>query len=293
VADPRLLVAGLLLVDSLHFIFARLLLPLMPPAAGAMYMMVLGTAEIALLMRGRIDWRAFWRHRGLFIALGLLVGVNTNMGFAAMRYIDPGTASVLSLTSIPLGVALGVAWLGERLSATELLGASIAFLGVLAISLQPGEYLRWGSAMIVAAAFLYAAHSAVAKRHGGDVPFGEFLFFRAAAVAGVLVMLVLAQGELMWPPALAWGWLLVAATVNVVISRGLFYLALRQLEMSFLTIILTLTPVVTWLWSILLFGGRPGRIELLGGAATLIGVLIVTSSRAGLLGLRRVPRGAR
>src|SRR5262245_8149834 len=260
----------------------------MPPAAGAMYMVVLGTAEIALLMRGRIDWRALWRHRGFFLALGLLVGINTNMGFAAVRYIDPSTASVLSLTSIPFGVALGVAWLGERLSAMEVLGAACAFAGVLAIGIQPGDYLRWGSAMVVAAAALYAAHSAVTKRYGGEIPFGQFMFFRSAAVAAVLVALVVVQSELMWPPALAWGWLLVAATVNVVISRALFYLALRRLEMSFLTIILTLTPVVPWLWSIAIFGGRPGRLELLGGAATLIGVLIVTSSRAGLLGRRRV-----
>src|SRR4029453_10927875 len=38
--QPRSLIVGLLLVDSLYYIFARLLLPLLPPAAGAMYMMV-------------------------------------------------------------------------------------------------------------------------------------------------------------------------------------------------------------------------------------------------------------
>ncbi len=53
--DPRLLVAGLLLVDSTYFVFARLLLPHLPPATGAMYMLAVGAIEIALLMRGRID----------------------------------------------------------------------------------------------------------------------------------------------------------------------------------------------------------------------------------------------
>src|SRR5262249_50214077 len=155
--------------------------------------------QIGLIMRGRIDGRALWRHRGFFLALGLLVGINTNMGFAAVRYIDPGTASVLSLMSIPFGIALGVAWLGERPGAMEVLGAACAFAGVLAISAQAGDYLRWGSAMIVAATFLYAAHSALAKRYGGEIPFGQFMFFRAASVAAVLVALVLVQGELVWP----------------------------------------------------------------------------------------------
>ena len=80
--------------------------------------------------------------------------------------------------------------------------------------------------------------------------------------------------------------------MNVVIGRGLYYLALRRLDMSLLTIILTLPPVVTWLWSIVLFGGRPTAQEICGGAATLAGVVIVTSSRAGHLAARRsaVPR---
>jgi drug/metabolite transporter (DMT)-like permease len=53
--------------------------------------------------------------------------------------------------------------------------------------------------------------------------------------------------------------------------------------MSFLTILLTLTPVVTWLWSMAVFGGRPSATEMAGGVATLAGVLLVTASRAGLL----------
>ena len=270
-----------MLVDSLYYIFARLLLPLLPPAAGAMYMMVVGAVQIAVLMRGRLDWSVLWRHRWLFLTIGLLVGVNTNMGFVAVQYVDPGTASLLSRTSILFGVGLGVAWLGERLGRLETIGAVIAVAGVLAISFQPGDYLRWGALLVIASTALYALHSAVVKRFAGEIAFGEFMFFRVASVAAALVVLALAQSAVVWPTPVAWGWLVLAAAVNVVLSRGVYYLALRRLDMSFLTIVLTLTPVVTWVWSIAVFGGRPTAVEVAGGAATLAGVLLVTVSRAG------------
>jgi drug/metabolite transporter (DMT)-like permease len=280
VSDARLLIAALVLVDSVYYIFARLLFPLLPPGASAMYMMVLGAAQIAGVMRARIDLGILRRHLWFFLAIGALVGANTYMGFAAVQYVDPGTASLLSRTSVLFGVALGLLWLGERLTRVEVIGAALAVAGVVAVSLQPGDHFQRGSLLVIASTALYAVHSAIVKRYGGGIPFGQFMFFRVAAVAAVLVALVLAGGDFVWPTPVVWGWLLVTAFVNVVVSRGLYYLALRRLDMSVLAIVLTLTPVVTWLWSIALFGSRPSGQEIAGGVATLAGVLVVTSSRA-------------
>lgn len=279
-SDPRLLVPLLLVTDSLYYVFARLLLPHFPPVSGAFYMMAAAAVQIALLLRGRVRLAPLREHPWFFLTIGFLVGLNTNMGFVAVRYVDPGTAALLSRTSIIFGVGLGLVWLRERLSRRELAGAAVAAAGVAVISFQPGDYLRWGAAIVIGSTFLYALHSAVVKRYGGALPFGEFLFYRVSAVAAVLLLLAAAQGELVWPGPAGWAWAAVAGGVNVVVSRGLYYQALRRMDMSVLTIVLTLTPVVTWLWSTALFGGRPGLQEILGGAATLAGVLAVTTSRA-------------
>ncbi len=47
--------------------------------------------------------------------------------------------------------------------------------------------------------------------------------------------------------------------------------------MSIHTIILTLSPVVTILWSLLLFGETPSLLSLLGGGLIVLGVALVTA----------------
>jgi drug/metabolite transporter (DMT)-like permease len=283
VGDPRVLVPMLLLVESVHYIFARLLVPFAPAATAGFYMLAFATAEVGLLTAGRIRLGTFRRHAAFFVTIGWLVGLNTNLGFLGVRYIDPGTAALLTRTSVVFGVALGLVWLGERLSRLELIGAALAVLGVFVVGFQPGDYLRVGALIIVAAAFLYAVHSAVVKRYGGAIPFAEFFFFRLASTTAVLLVLATVQGDLMWPGAGAWPYLLLAATLNVVVSRAVYYLALRRLEMSRLTIFVTMSPVVTMLWSFLLFGSRPSVQDVVGGVAILAGVVIVTATRGGLL----------
>ncbi|HXH82257.1 MAG TPA: DMT family transporter [Candidatus Tectomicrobia bacterium] len=275
-----LLVALLLLVEGLYYVFARLLVGVMPPAASAFWMLALATLEVAALARGRIDLGVARRHWRFFLVIGLLVGVNTNMGFAAMRWVDPGTAALLTRTSVLFGVGLGVVWLGDRLTARELAGGALAVAGTVVVTLQPGDYFRLGAVVVVAATFLYALHSAVVKRHGGAMRFIDFFFFRLAATAAVLLVLAAAQGVLAWPDAAAWPLLVLAATVNVVMSRALYYLALRRLSMSRLTLILTASPVVTILWSSVLFGSVPSAQEAAGGAAILAGVALVSAARA-------------
>jgi drug/metabolite transporter (DMT)-like permease len=277
----------LLVVESLYWIFTRAMLTHLPPAASGFWMVGIGALEVAAFARGRLDWRVFWRHRSFFVAIGLLVGVNTNLGFVSMQYVEPGTASLLSRTSIIFGVALGVLWLGERLTRIEWGGAIVAILGAVLVSAQPGDHLRAGSLIVVVATLLYALHSAIVKRWGSAMPFLEFFFFRLAVTTTVLLGLGVAQNALAWPSRTAWVILIAAGTVNVVVSRGLYYLALRQLDMSVLTIALTASPVVTWIWAVALFGGRPTTIEIVGGIAILAGVSVVSASRGGLIGRAR------
>jgi drug/metabolite transporter (DMT)-like permease len=288
--DPRLLVPLLLVVDSLHYVLARLLVPHLPPSASGFYVMVLSALPVLAFNRGRFPFEVLRRHLVFFLSIGSLVAVSTNLGFAAMRFIDPGTASLLSRMSLVFGLGFGLVWLGERLRAWEVVGAGLALGGVMIVSFQPGDYLRLGSLLILAGTFLYALHAALVKRYGGQMAFLDFFLFRLVSTAAFLLILAVGQGELVWPSL--GGWLVVGATglIDVVISRALYYLALRRLDMSFHTIILTMSPIVTMAWSFALFDSRPSLQEAVGGAAVLAGVLLATASRGGLLSRGRSSR---
>jgi O-acetylserine/cysteine efflux transporter len=231
-------------------------------------------------LRRRIDFSTFRSNIRFFLSIGFLVAASTTFNYIAVGYIDPGTASMLAQSATLFALGLGVFWLREKLAGREITGALIALAGVFIVSFQPGDYLRLGSLLVLASAFMYALHSAIVKRHGGQIEFGNFFFFRVLSVSGFLLLFTAARGQLVWPSWEAWRLLILAGTVDVVISRVLYYLALRRLQLSFLSIILTLSPVITILWSIALFGEKPTVQGFIGGAAVIVGVLIVSSSKS-------------
>jgi drug/metabolite transporter (DMT)-like permease len=278
-ANNRLpLVIALLIVDSLHFVFARLLLPHISPGVSAMYVLGIGTVEVGLfrLIRGRPHFTVLSKNLRFFLAIGFLVATSTNINYEAVAFIDPGTASLLSETSVLFGLGFGLFWLREKLSLAQIGGVLVALAGVFIITFQPGDYLRVGSLLVLGSALMYAIHAALAKRYGGQIEFLDFFFFRLLCTTGVLFLFAMGRQALVWPSATAWALLALVGTVDVVVSRTLYYIALRLLKMSIHSIVLTLSPVATILWSLLLFNTLPTPQQLLGGAAVIVGVLMVT-----------------
>lgn len=281
-SNAFLLLPLLLLVDSLHFVFARLLLPHLPGGTSAFYVLATASGEVTvyMLLSRKVKLEILRKNLSFFLLIGLLVAASTAINYIAVGYIDPGTASLLAQTATIFALVLSVAWLKENLNRREIAGSLIAIMGVIVISFQPGDYLRVGSLLILASALMYATHTAIVKRHGGDMDFANFFLFRVTTVSAFLFLFASARGQLLWPSGQAWLILLLAGTVDVVVSRILFYLALRRFQMSFHTIFLTLSPVITVIWSFFLFDLRPSEQSFVGGLAVIAGVAIVTFSRS-------------
>ncbi len=275
------LVAAFLIVDSLHFVFARLLLPHISPGVSAMYVLAVGAVEVGLfgLIRKRLHWRTLSSHLWFFLGVGFLVGVSTSINYEAVAFIDPGTATMLSKTSILFGLGFSLLWLREKLTVAQMIGALVAVAGIFVLVFQPSDYFQVGSLLVLCSALLYASHAAVVKRFGRGLDFVEFFFFRLLCTAGFLFLSALGRRALVWPSTTAWLLLVLVGTVDVVISRALYYAALRRLNMSVHSIVLALSPVAAVLWSLLLFDTLPAPRQLLGGAAVILGVAMVMVNR--------------
>lgn len=268
------LFALLLVVDSLHFVFARALLPYFDPVVSATLVLWVATFQIGLYgwWRGELHWSSLRTHFWFYAVIGFLVGASTALGYSAVAFIDAGTASMLSKTSTLLSIIIGMIWLRERLQPIQLVGAALALVGVVLITFQPGDLLRWGAAIVLLSTVMYALHAAIVKRHGEEMAFIDFFFFRVLFTSLTLLVIALTRPWVLATAPVAWLILVVAGTVDVVISRSLYYLALRRLPMSLHAIILTLSPVLTVVWSMLLFGVVPQPLQFIGGLVVVVGV---------------------
>ena len=279
--DQLPLLAMVLLFDSMHFIFARLLLTWISPDVSAMYVMAIAAVQVGVYgwWRGVLQPTVLRDHWRFLLIIGVLIGVSTHLGFVAVGYIDAGTASMLNKVATVFSVAFGLLWLRERFTGQQLLGTLVAIGGSIVIAYQPDTQLQWGALLIIVGSFCYSLHFAVVKRYGNEIDFLNFFLFRLVATAFVLLLSAAGRQVLAWPTPTAWLYLLLAGTVDVTISRTFYYVALRRLDMSLLAVITTLSPVAAILWAVLLFGTMPTGQQLLGGLGVLIGVLIVTRGK--------------
>jgi drug/metabolite transporter (DMT)-like permease len=272
-----ILIPILLLVDSLHFVFARLLFPLSPPSVSVLFVLSVATLEVGIfgVLTKRLDWSEIKRKLWLFIILGLLISSSTTINYGAVEFIDPGIAAVLSQTGTVWAVLFGLVWLKEILRPGQILGTVLAVGGIFLVNFQAGDYVQIGSLLVLLSSALYALHAALAKKFSEDLDLTNFFFARLAFSTAAIFLFSTFTGSLAIPQTKAWPYIVLAGTFDVAVSRALYYIALRRLKLTVHTILLTLSPVIAILLSALLFDSKLTIQQAIGGVIVLGGVMMV------------------
>ncbi|MFJ4999281.1 EamA family transporter [Microbacterium sp. NPDC088619] len=239
-----------------------------------------------LSLRGR--WGVLRKNAGMVAAYGLLAVTATQLCyFQAVAVMDVGLALLIEYTA-PIAVILWL-WLrrGERPSRRSVIGAAIAFVGlVLMLDILTGAEVNvagilWALAAMVGAATYFLLS---AKADTGLPPIalaggGLLLGAIALTVAGLVGILPIAWttddityrfGTVPWfVPVLAIG--LIATALAYVLGIA----STRMLGSRLASFVALSEVVAALLFGWLLLGQLPDLLQALGGALVLVGVVVV------------------
>jgi drug/metabolite transporter (DMT)-like permease len=239
-----------------------------------------------LALRGR--WGAVRRNAGMILAYGLLAVTATQLFyFQAVAVMDVGIALLIEYTA-PVAVVLWL-WMrrGERPSARSIIGAVVAFVGlVLMLDIATGARLDVGGilwalgAMVGAAAyFLLSARSDTGVPPIALAGLGLLIGAVGLTLAGVVGVLPMAWttddiayrfGTVPWfVPVLAIG--LVAAALAYVLG----IVSTRMLGSRLASFVALAEVVAAMLFGWLLLGQLPDLLQAIGAALVLAGVVLV------------------
>ena len=227
-----------------------------------------------------------WKTRAWAWLAGAFFAADLMFWHRSIEYVGAGLATVLGNTQIVL-VGL-VAWLllRERPSAPLLAAIPVAMGGVVLISgaLEEGAYGDDPALGVLYGVLTGIAYTGflLTLRHGSsDLRRVAGPLYDATLASALLTIPPgLALGELDFVPSLsAQGWLILLALSSQVLGWLLITLSLPRLPAVVTSVLLTLQPVCAVLFAAVLLGEDPSRLQLLGVAAILAGLLLASAAR--------------
>jgi drug/metabolite transporter (DMT)-like permease len=229
-----------------------------------------------------------WRARRWAWLAGAFLAVDLIIWHHSIEYVGAGLATVLGNTQVVLVGVLAWVLYREKPAAPLLVAIPIAMGGVVLISgvLEDGAYGANPSLGVLFGILTGIAYTGflLALRHGSsDLRRVAGPLCDATIAAALLTIPVgLALGELdFWPSASAQGWLLVLALSSQVLGWLLITVSLPRLPAVVTSVLLTLQPVCSVIFSAILLSENPSRLQLLGVAAILGDLLLASAARSG------------
>jgi drug/metabolite transporter (DMT)-like permease len=226
------------------------------------------------------------RDRRLAAAAGVFFAIDLVLWHHAIAAVGAGIATVLGNLQV---VVVGfVAWwlLGERPGRRLVAAVPVVLIGVVLISgvvgsgaygAHPGLGVVFGLGTSVAYGvflLLLRAGSSDLRRIAGP------LFDATAVAVPVCVALGLLTGGVdlvpSWP---AHGWLVVLALTSQVVGWLLIAVSLPRVPAALTSVVLLLQPVASVALAAVVLDERPSRVQLLGCAIVLAGVVAATAGR--------------
>jgi drug/metabolite transporter (DMT)-like permease len=259
-----------------------------PALAIAFYRCALASLVLAPIawLRHRDELRALPRgSRRLLLLSGVALGCHFATWVSSLSYTSIAASAVLVQT-MPIWVALGGPFIGERTSARGWLGIGIALIGTVVIAVASpggGPYANpaLGDALAVAGAMFAAVYVVIGRHVRQELSFVAYSASVDVVAAASLAAAMLVSGTPFFGfPTEAWA-LFAAMTVGPqFLGHTVFNHLLGELKASVVSVALLAEPVGATLLAFLVFHERPGPQMAVGAAIVLAGVAMTVLAEA-------------
>ncbi|MEM7759451.1 MAG: DMT family transporter [Cyanobacteria bacterium P01_A01_bin.40] len=222
-------------------------------------------------------------------AVAILAGaLAPAMFFFALEKTAVNNVVLIGRIEPPATLALAVIFLRDKVNRQIILGAILAFIGViLTIVLQPassnmltmgGFSIGRGELMTAVGAIALAISNIISKAKLDSIPLGIFTIFRTAM--GTVVFFSLAvklygYGHFkdVFTPIL-WQWMLLYGAVIVVGGQLAWFKGLQDTNAADVSLASSISPIAGIIGAFLILGEVPTMAHYIGGSIVILGIIL-------------------
>ncbi|MEM8675250.1 MAG: DMT family transporter [Cyanobacteria bacterium P01_G01_bin.67] len=222
-------------------------------------------------------------------AVAILAGaLAPAMFFFALEKTAVNNVVLIGRIEPPATLALAVIFLRDKVNRQIILGAILAFIGViLTIVLQPassdmvtmgGFSIGRGELMTAVGAIALAISNIISKAKLDSIPLGIFTIFRTAM--GTVVFFSLAvklygYGHFkdVFTPIL-WQWMLLYGAVIVVGGQLAWFKGLQDTNAADVSLASSISPIAGIVGAFLILGEVPTMAHYIGGSVVILGIIL-------------------
>ncbi|MBM9604018.1 DMT family transporter [Desulfopila inferna] len=246
-----------LLFTSIRFIFLLLLmLPWLRPARGYMWPLL------------RVSFLLGVLHFGMMFT-GLKAGGNiASIAIATQLYV-------------PFSAGLAAIFLRERISLVRILAIMIALMGVMVIGFDPIVFTHLDAMIwVIGAAFAMAGATILMRRCPNLGVFKLQAWIALTASPSLLLLSFIfesGQGQILADTRLLDFWSPLYSAIGAsIVGHGIVYFLIGRYQVSVVTPLLLLAPILASVFGVFFFNDVLGWKLIVGGAMTLLGILVVS-----------------
>jgi DME family drug/metabolite transporter len=237
-----------------------------------------------ILLLGPQAFRIKRRDLGVMACIGLVMSVYQVAFVAAVGQVGVTVATLITLCSVPVIVALlSGLFLGERLTRRVLLALAIAVGGAVLLvgsptAEQAGSSPVRGALLALLSAMGYATMTLVGRLLAGRYHPLQPITVGVAVSALALLPIALASGFVLSYTPAGWALLLHLGLVPTALAYVLFFFGMRSTTATIASIVTLVEPLTAAILGWAIFGERLGPLSFLG-AAMLVAAMLILSRR--------------